>query len=92
MRYQLILILACFVALPLFGTAAEREPWTTSRLIGSPDPPKPFTVERVYPSLQFNQPVELMAVPGTNKMMILEVTGKLFAFSRNFCRLSNNIF
>ncbi|MGI9467308.1 MAG: PQQ-dependent sugar dehydrogenase [Rubripirellula sp.] len=83
MRYQLILSLTCLVSLPLFGTAAEREPWTTSRLKGSPDPPKPFSVERVYPSLQFNQPVELMAVPGTNKMMILEVTGKLFAFEND---------
>lgn len=80
MRYWLILIVTCFVALPLSGTALAREPWTTSHLIGSPDPPKPFTIERVYPSLQFNQPVELMTVPGTNKMMILEVTGKLFAF------------
>ena len=83
MRYQLILILTCFLALPVFATAGEREPWTTSRLIGSPDPPRPFSVERVYPSLHFNQPVELMAVPGTNKMMILEVTGKLFAFDND---------
>ena len=83
MRYQLLSILACFAALPWFGTAAEREPWTTSTLIGSPDPPKPFAVERVYPSLQFNQPVELMPVPGTDKMMILEVTGKLFTFEND---------
>ena len=83
MRYPLILILVYFVALPVSGTAAEREPWTASRMIGSPDPPKPFSIERVYPSLQFNQPVELMAVPGTNKMMILEVTGKLFVFEND---------
>lgn len=83
MRHRLILVLTCFVALPLFGTAAEREAWTASRLIGSPDPAKPFSVERVYPSLQFSQPVELMSVPGTNKMMILEVTGKLFAFEND---------
>ncbi len=83
MHYQMILIVTWFVAWPLFGTAAEREPWTTSRLIGSPDPPKPFTIERVFPNLQFNQPVELMSVPDTNKMMILEVTGKIFAFEND---------
>lgn len=83
MRQQLILILTCFVVFPLHGIAGERELWTSSRLIGSPDPPRPFTVERVYPGLQFNQPVELMAVPGTDKMMILEVTGKLFVFDND---------
>ena len=83
MRHQLILILTFFLTLPSHGTAGEREGWTTSRVIGSPDAPKPFSVQRVYPNLQFKQPVELMAVPGTNKMMILEVTGKLFAFDND---------
>ena len=30
---------------PPFGLE-KRIPWTTSRLVGSPDPPLPFTVER----------------------------------------------
>ena len=64
----------------LFSSASERVPWTSSRIVGSPDPPKPFHVERVYPNLEFDQPVELAAVVGTNKMMLLEVTGKLHVF------------
>lgn len=83
MRHQLSLILTVFLALSCDGIAGEREGWTTSRVIGSPDAPKPFSVQRVYPNLQFKQPVELMAVPGTNKMMILEVTGKLFTFDND---------
>ena len=80
MRYQFILILSAAFAVPILGNGAEREIWTSSRVTGSPEPPKPFRVQRVYPGLQFNQPVELMSVPGTNKMMVLEVTGKLFSF------------
>ena len=83
MRHQLSLILTVFLALSCDGIAGERKGWTTSRVIGSPDAPKPFSVQRVYPNLQFKQPVELMAVPGTNKMMILEVTGKLFTFDND---------
>ena len=80
MRYQFIFILSAALAVPMLGNGGEREIWTSSRVTGSPEPPKPFRVQRVYPGLQFNQPVELMSVPGANKMMILEVTGKLFAF------------
>ena len=61
-------------------SAAERVPWTTSRIVGSPDPPKEYHVERVYPELEFDQPVELMPLADTGKMMILEVTGKLYTF------------
>ena len=81
MRHQLILILTFFLNVTSHGTAGEREGWTTSRVIGSPDEPKPFSVQRVYPNLQFKQPVKLTAVPGTNKN--LEVTGKLFAFDND---------
>jgi hypothetical protein len=54
--------------------AAERVPWTTSRIVGSPEPPKPYHVERVYPHLNFDQPVELMPLADTGKMMLLEVS------------------
>lgn len=69
-----------FLSLPLMSQAAERVPWTGSKVEGSPDPPKPYHVERVYPNLQFNQPVELMPLGETGKMMLLEVDGKLYTF------------
>lgn len=72
----------CLVSLTLALqlSAADRVPWTSSRIEGSPDPPRPYHIERVYPRLQFDQPVELMALPGTDKMMLLEVNGKLYTF------------
>jgi putative heme-binding domain-containing protein len=62
---------------------ARREPWTTSRITGSPDPPRPYVTERVFPSLTFDQPVELVAIPGTSRLAVLEVGGKIFSFENS---------
>ncbi len=83
MHNRLILLLTFVVVLSSAVWSGERPGWETSRIIGSPEAPKPFSVQRVYPKLQFNQPVELMAVPQSNKMMLLEVTGKLFVFEND---------
>src|SRR5262245_20238583 len=58
----------------------RRVPWTTSRLVGSPDPPPKYVAERVFPSLTFEAPCELAAIPGTNRLVVVEVNGKLFSF------------
>lgn len=63
-----------------YGIAA-RIPWTTSRISGTPDPPLPYSTERVFPQLVFDQPVDLIAVPGTNQMLVVEVKGRLRTFS-----------
>jgi putative heme-binding domain-containing protein len=62
-----------------FGIA-KRVPWTTSKMVGSPEPPVPYLVERAFPKLQFKNPVEMVAVPGTDQLAILELDGKLQIF------------
>ena len=77
------LLFIALALMPMMGVsdvAAQRTPWTTSRVKGSPDPPRPYQVERVYAALQFRQPVELMVMPGSDRMMLLEVNGKLYTF------------
>lgn len=76
MIYRILLLLLVSNTLVF----AQRPSWTTSRVVGSPEPPKPYRVQRVYPNLQFNQPVELMPLADTGKMILLEVDGKLFTF------------
>ena len=61
-------------------SAQQRVPWTQSRVTGSPEPPKPFHLERVYPKLTFKNPVELRAVPGEDRMLVMQVDGKFFLF------------
>lgn len=65
-----------------FGIS-KRVPWTTSKVTGSPAPPKPYVLERVLPQLTFDNPVDLLAVPHSKKMAMLEVGGKLWTFNNN---------
>lgn len=74
-----LVMTVCCVCL-LCHPVAARTPWTMSKVTGSPDPPKPFHLNRVYKKLQFNQPVELQPLAETGEMLLLERTGRLYAF------------
>ncbi|MFN0195575.1 MAG: PQQ-dependent sugar dehydrogenase [Planctomycetaceae bacterium] len=60
----------------------KRMPWTTSRIVGSPEPPPPYTVERIYPALTFKNPVFIAQEPGTDRILVAELDGNIFAFSK----------
>src|SRR5688500_5003202 len=85
---KLLLLVALFACLPCgivtaqqkISESSKRVPWTTSRLTGSPQPPRPYVTERVFPELAFDAPVELVAIPGTNRLVIVEVLGKMYSF------------
>ncbi len=62
-----------------FGIA-KRVPWTTSRLRGSPGPPRPYRIERVFPRLTFKNPLLITRAPGTGRLFIGEHGGKIYSF------------
>jgi putative heme-binding domain-containing protein len=62
-----------------FGIA-HRVPWTTSRVVGSPDPPHPYRLERVFPKLTFKNPLLITTAPGSNRLFVGEHVGKLWSF------------
>ena len=72
--FTLVFLLACA------ASAAPRTPWTTSRVTGSPNPPAPLNVERVFPQLEFTKPVDFMRQPGSDRWVVLEEGGKLVSF------------
>ncbi|MDA0835909.1 MAG: PQQ-dependent sugar dehydrogenase [Planctomycetota bacterium] len=59
----------------------KREPWTTSKVVGTPEPPPPYTIERIYPEIKFQNPVFIAQEPGTDRLLVAELGGKIFAFS-----------
>ncbi len=59
---------------------SARVPWTTSRLVGSPDPPPPFKVVRVFPTLKFEHPTLIVHYPGSNRYIVGEQSGILSSF------------
>lgn len=58
----------------------KRSAWTTSRIIGNPEPPKQFRFERVFPNLHFTTPTELVLMPDGKRWVVLEQQGKIFSF------------
>src|SRR5262245_28632647 len=86
-----ILLVAGFAARP-GSPAAEppgdagpaksvRTPWTTSRVVGSPDPPPPFKVVRGFPKLKFDHPLLITHIPGGNRFVVGEQAGVLYSFA-----------
>ena len=58
----------------------KRELWTTSKVVGSPEPPNPYTVSKVYPKLTFFEALELTPVPGAKAWVVAERPGKIYTF------------
>jgi len=58
-----------------------RTPWTTSRVVGSPDPPPPFKVVRAFPKLKFKEPLLMARSPGSDRFFVGEFAGVLYSFA-----------
>jgi glucose/arabinose dehydrogenase/mono/diheme cytochrome c family protein len=47
----------------------RRVPVTTSRVVGSPDPPPPFRPVKAYPGLKIDYPVAVVHQPGSDRLI-----------------------
>src|SRR2546425_1886219 len=54
----------------------HRIPWTASRLIGSPDPPLPYSVEQTFTKIKWDQPIFIAAEPGTDRLFVIQQGGE----------------
>src|SRR5262245_64827968 len=61
----------------------KRVPWTTSKVVGSPEPPPPYRTERAFPKLKFEEPLDLTYAPGTNRLFVAQRWGKIYSFVNN---------
>ena len=68
----------------------QRAPWTTSKLVGSPEPPDPYTVERVY-KFGFFEALELAPVPGNSAWVVAERPGKVYTFDLDPARAEKKL-
>lgn len=75
------------IALVSFAAAApkpyglsQRTLWTGTRVIGSPEPPSPYTTRRAFPRLIFDRPTLLTSAPGTSRLFIADLDGRIFSF------------
>ncbi len=73
-----LFVLVCLAVLRSIPGAEEerfglerRVPWITSRVIGSPEPPLPFTTERFYTNLAVRNPMFLAPEPGAESLLLV---------------------
>jgi uncharacterized repeat protein (TIGR03806 family) len=60
----------------------RRELWTTSNLQSSPDPPDPYTTQRVFPGVTFLEPLALEPLPGSDRLIVATRPGKIYSFPK----------
>jgi glucose/arabinose dehydrogenase len=47
-------------------------PVTTSRVVGSPDPPNPYRIKKVYPDLKISYPIAIGHQPGSDLLVVVQ--------------------
>src|SRR4051812_32666600 len=62
-------------------SASVRTPWTTSRVVGSPEPPPPYKVVQAFLHLKFEHPLLIVRHPGSNRFIVGEQSGVLYSFA-----------
>lgn len=77
MRRSLLLFLAAVLSI---AQPPQRVPWTTSRLVGSPDPPSPFRLTRAFPQVTFKGPVFIAQDPLSDRLFVAEYDGIIYSF------------
>jgi len=61
-------------------TTATHAQWTTSRIHGSPELPKPCIAEQTFASIELHEALEMIAVPGARRFVAAEKGGKIWSF------------
>lgn len=78
------LVVAAITAFAATALAAppesKRQPWTTSKITGSPEPPHPYRLAPAFPRLKFNNSLHLSSAPGTDRLFVCEQGGKILSF------------
>jgi putative heme-binding domain-containing protein len=85
MRYAVWTVLFSIPSLVMAGDEKQprsRERWATAAITGSPEPPPPFALPRVFPGAKFERPLLWTAIPQTGQIVVGEQNGKLFAIDR----------
>jgi uncharacterized repeat protein (TIGR03806 family) len=50
----------------------KRIPWTTSHVVGSPEPPLPYRTRKAFPKLNLHQPIYVAPEPGTDQLVAIQ--------------------
>ncbi len=62
---------------------SKRIPWTTSRVVGTPDPPSPYVTEVAFPNILLKKATAVSNAPGSDRLFVADREGKVFSFPNN---------
>jgi putative heme-binding domain-containing protein len=60
---------------------AERRAWTTSKVVGSPEPPPKYKSVRAYPNAKFDHPLLFVRCPGSTRVFVGEQAGVIYSLA-----------
>ncbi len=55
--------------------------WTTSKIKGTPDPPSPYSIERVLPDVKLTRPTEMIYLRSIDQWVATQFNGKVVSFA-----------
>jgi glucose/arabinose dehydrogenase len=58
----------------------ERTAWTTSRVVGTPEPPLGFRAVPAFSRLSFQRPLYSAVLPGSERVLVVEQRSKVWSF------------
>ncbi len=73
-----VVVVLVLVTCGSLADAAERALWTTSKVVGSAEPPDPYRLELAYPKLKLFEPLSAALVPGSKRLLVAERPGKIW--------------
>jgi putative heme-binding domain-containing protein len=70
----------------------KRVAWSTSKITGTPTAPPPYRLQRAFPKLHFDEPVEMTTAPGSKRLFLLERKGKIVSFANDDTTAKTDLF
>src|SRR4051794_6707559 len=77
---RIILTIVLVAGIAAWLHTAERPAWTTSRVVGSPEPPPPYRAAVAFPKLKFDHPTVLARCPDSNRLYVGQQNGVVYSF------------
>lgn len=63
--------------------AGKRQAWTTSRVVGSPEPALPYVSERAFAALEFKMCLDMVTYPTSDRWFVVEQYGRVLSFPKD---------
>src|SRR5947209_9617704 len=69
------------LALASLAAGPPRKPWTTSHVVGSPEPPPGYRTVNVFPNVRLVHPLLLAFAPGSGRFFVAEQAGRIVSIA-----------